>query len=50
MIIYICKTEIFKTRFLKTGFSVHNIHLNLCGQVEKSKWILHIVKKWRVRI
>ena len=24
----------------KTGLSVHNIHLNLCGQVENSKWIL----------
>ena len=24
----------------KTGFSVHNIHLYLCGQVENTKWIL----------
>ena len=22
------------------GLSVHNFHLNLCGQVENSKWIL----------
>ena len=24
----------------KTGFLVHNIYLNLCEQVENSKWIL----------
>ena len=24
----------------KTGLSVHNNHLNLCGKVENSKWIL----------
>ena len=39
MIIYICTLEILKTR-LKTGFSVRNIHLYLCWQVEDTKWIL----------
>ena len=26
----------------KTGFSIHNNHLNLCGQVEHSKWMFCI--------
>ena len=28
-----------------TGFTVHNIHLYLCGQVENTKWILCSRKK-----
>ena len=39
MIIHICTSEILKLAF-KTGFSVHNIHLYLCWQVENTKWIL----------
>jgi hypothetical protein len=37
MIIYICTS--WKLAY-KTGFSVHNIHLYLCWQVEDTKWIL----------
>ena len=37
MIFYICKSETLK---LLNLFSVNNIHLNLCGQVKNSKWIL----------
>ena len=35
----------------KIGFSVHNIHLYLCEQVENTKWILRSQKigvKWVV--
>ena len=39
IIIYIFKSEILKTR-VKTGFSVYNINLYLCGRVENTKWIL----------
>ena len=39
MIIYICTSEILKTRVLNR-FLVHNIHLYLCRQVEDAKWIL----------
>ena len=34
MIIYICTSEILKTRFL-----VHNIYLYSCWQVANTKWI-----------
>ena len=37
-VIYICASEILKA--FKTGFSIHNIHLYLCWQVENTKWIL----------
>ena len=37
MIIHICTSEILRK---KNGFSVHNIHLYLCGKVEDTKWIL----------
>ena len=30
---------------IKPGYSVHNNHLNLCGQIEKSKWILCSLKR-----
>ena len=40
MIIYICTSEILKTR-VKNQFLLHNIHLYLCGQVENTKWILN---------
>ena len=43
LIIYICTIKIFKNAF-KTGFSVHNNHLKLHGQLYNSKWILCIRK------
>ena len=40
MIIYISKSKKdLKTAF-KTDFLVHNNHLNMCEQVEISKWML----------
>ena len=39
IIFYICTSKNLKTPPLK-GFWVHNNYLNLCGQVENSKWTL----------
>ena len=36
MIIYVCTSKSLKISF-KTGFSVHDKHLNLCWHVENSK-------------
>ena len=49
MIIYICTLEILKTR-VQNRFLVHNVHLNLCGQVQNSKRILCSRKTGNIHI
>ena len=38
--IYILASDFFEKFAFKTGFSVHNINLYLCWQLDDTKWIL----------
>ena len=42
--LYIVHQKSLKIEF-KTTFSIHNIHMNLCGQLENLQWILCSRKK-----